>query len=113
VISREIERNGIDKGWMQKKRYSAKLADKKEKERRRKANFKHRKLIKDPKMLKGFRKVFKKKHKSQGVDEIIGSLRNLGIEMVCTSTMYDFIHSCKKEWEYMLRYGKHGYKKRN
>jgi len=113
VVSREIERNGIDKWLWTKKWYSAKIAEHKEKERRRKANFQHRKLIKDPKMLHKFREVFEEKYKSQWVDEVIGALRNLGIEMVCTSTMYDFIHTCKQEWEYMLRYGKHWYKKRS
>jgi len=75
VISREIERNGIDRGWMQKKWYSAKIAQEKVEERRRKANFKNSKLIKDPEMLRKFYQVFKDKHKSQGVDEIIGALR--------------------------------------
>jgi sugar phosphate isomerase/epimerase len=58
-------------------------------------------------MLRRFEEVFTREHDSQGVDEIVGNLRSEGKEMVSTSTMYNFIHRYKKEWEYWLRYGKH------
>jgi IS30 family transposase len=112
VISRELQRNWVTNAWGVVVRYSAKEAEEKRLIRRGNANNGHVKLLRNPGMLKCFEKVFMEKYDSQWVDEIIGFLRLEWIEMVCTSTMYRFIHTYKREWEYKLRHGKHWYKKR-
>ena len=111
VICREIARNWTDV-WRWKIVYNAEVADNRALERRRKANKKHVKFIKDKNMFNKFKLMFKEKHSCRWVDEIIWHLRSQWEEMVCTSTAYNFIHKYKDEREHRLRYWKHGYKKR-
>ena len=111
TIRNEIERNGKYLGWWRYS-YNPLEANKKAKERRIKTNQKNTKLLKNPKILKLFEERFMVEAESQGIDEIIGRMRKEWIEMVCTSTMYNFIRRYKVEWERMLRYKSFGYKKR-
>ncbi len=111
TISKEFSRNRDYRGW-DKYRYDPLKAEKKTKQRRVEANQKHTKLLKNPKMLKSFEKRFIVEADSQGIDEIIGRMRKEWIEIVSTSTMYNFIRRYKPSWERMLRHKSFGYKKK-
>jgi IS30 family transposase len=62
VISREIARNGEDKG-RGRIIYTAKMAEEKRLARRQKANRKHIKLLQDKAMYNRFFELFKEHHK--------------------------------------------------
>jgi len=111
TISKELSRNSDDRGW-DRYYYDPLKAEKKTKQRRIKANQRHTKLLKNPKMLKRFEERFIVEADSQGIDEIIGRMRKEWIEIVSTSTMYNFIRRYKPNWERMLRHKGFGYKKR-
>jgi hypothetical protein len=62
VISREIARNGEDKG-RGRIIYTAKMAEEQRLARRQKANRNHIKLLQDKAMYTRFAKLFEEKHK--------------------------------------------------
>jgi len=74
TISKELSRNSDDRGW-DRYYYDPLKAEKKTKQRRIKANQRHTKLLKNPKMLKRFEERFIVEADSQGIDEIIGRMR--------------------------------------
>lgn len=112
VISREIQRNWKDRGWGNW-RYDAKEAKETVRKRRKAANKKHLKLLKDKKMLAILKWYLEAKHQSWWIDEIVGFLRRNWVKMVATSTVYYFIHHHYPKREHFLRKWKHWYRKRN
>ncbi|HRU50208.1 MAG TPA: IS30 family transposase [Candidatus Absconditabacterales bacterium] len=109
-ISKEIDRNSIDKGRGIIK-YCPIKAENMRLERRYKANQKHIILRKDNKQRKLLENLLKEKGSSWGVDEIIGRINiEFGTKTISTSTFYRFIREYNPMLQRYLRFKQYGYK---
>lgn len=112
VINREIRRNGKDPWWWDRRKYKAQDAEYNRLERRYKANYQHNILIRDRYLRETLFRELRERGHYCGIDEILWERRKLGLKVVSTTTLYNFIWNYKPERTKYLRYGKHRYKKR-
>lgn len=102
TISREVKRNSIDRWWWIYQ-YKPIEAEKRYKERRNKANFKHIKLWRNDKLRKKIEEILMSKTK-RWPDEILWRLKLEWFEIVSTTTLYRFIRQYKPILQRGLRY---------
>lgn len=104
-VSREIGRNKIASG-----RYTAGLADKTSRKRRRAGKKQSRKLIKDKKLR---RAVFAQLKKKKSPEQIGGKRKRDGKAYVVHETVYSYIYDYKPGWKIYLRQKKGKYRRRH
>lgn len=102
-ISREINRNQNLKG-----KYTAGLADKASRKRRKDGKRKSRKLIKDKKLRRAVLAQLKKK---KSPEQIAGRRKRLGKSYVVHETVYRYIYDYSPGWKTYLRQKKGRYRR--
>lgn len=109
TISREIERNSIDK-WREKFVYKPLVAQKRYNERRYKANHQNIILWRDHKLRRRIQYLLRQKWDSWWPDEILWRLWKEWFRRINTSTLYRFIRYECPLWQRYLRYKQVWYK---
>jgi IS30 family transposase len=104
-VSREIGRNQNAAG-----KYTAGLADKKSKKRRKDGKKKSRKLIKDKKLR---RAIFTQLKKKKSPEQIGGKRKREGKAYVVHETVYSYIYDYQPNWKQYLRQKKGNYRRRH
>jgi len=105
ALSREISRNKNSKG-----KYTAGLADKASRERRKAGKRKSRKLIKDKKLRRAVLSLLRKK---KSLEQIAGRRKRQGKDYVVHETVYSYIYDYAPEWKMYLRQKKGRYRRRH
>ncbi len=110
TISREIERNSIDKGWWVFE-YCPLEAERRRLKRRYKANQKHIILWRDWKQRELLEKLLEEKWRSWWPDEILWRIKlELWRDVISTTTFYRFIREDKSILQRYLRYKQKWYR---
>jgi IS30 family transposase len=104
-ISREIKRNTNSKG-----KYTAALADKAARARRKDGREKTRTLRKDRKLRRAVLALLRKK---KSPEQIAGRRKRLQKNYVVHETLYRYIYDYKPEWKIYLRQKKGKYRRRH
>lgn len=104
-ISREINRNQNLNG-----KYTAGLADKASRNRRKAGKRQTRKLVKDKKLRRAVLFWLKKK---KSPEQIAGRRKKLGKDYVVHETVYRYIYDYAPEWKQYLRQKKGRYRRRH
>lgn len=104
-VSREINRNKDLKG-----KYTAGLADKACRKRRRGGKRKSRKLIKDKKLRRAVLRLLRKK---KSPEQIAGRRKRQGKNYVVHETLYNYIYDYAPQWKIYLRQKKGKYRRRH
>ena len=104
-VSREISRNKNLQG-----KYTAGLADKACKKRRRAGKRRSRKLIKDKKLRRAVLSLLRKK---KSPEQIAGRRKRQDKSYVVHETVYNYIYDYKPEWKIYLRQKKGKYRRRH
>jgi len=104
-LSREIDRNTNSSG-----KYTAGLADKASRARRKKGKRQSRKLIKDKKLR---RAVFAQLKKKKSPEQIGGKRKRDGKAYVVHETVYRYIYDYQPNWKQYLRQKKGKYRRRH
>jgi IS30 family transposase len=105
ALSREIGRNKNASG-----KYTAGLADKTSRKRRKEGKRKSRKLIKDKKLRRAVLALLRKK---KSPEQIAGRRKRLGKSHVVHETVYRYIYDYAPEWKIYLRQRKGKYRRRH
>lgn len=105
ALNREIERNKNASG-----KYTAGLADKTSRKRRKEGKRKSRKLIKDKKLRRAVLSLLRKK---KSPEQIAGRRKRLGKSYVVHETVYSYIYDYAPEWKVYLRQKKGKYRRRH
>jgi len=104
-LSREIRRNTNSSG-----KYTAGLADKACRRRRKEGKRQSRKLIKDKKLRRSVLSLLRKKKSPQ---QIAGSRKRQGKTYVVHETVYRYIYDYSPDWKQYLRQKKGKYRRRH
>lgn len=104
-LSREIRRNKMASG-----RYTAGLADKTSRKRRKDGKRQSRKLIKDKKLK---RAVLSQLRKKKSPEQIGGKRKRDGKTYVVHETVYSYIYDYAPNWKQYLRQNKGKYRRRH
>lgn len=102
TISREVNRNSIDKGWWILE-YLPLEAEKRRLQRRKEANFKHVKLWKDHRLREAIEKLLMS-DQNRWPDEILWRIAVEWQKVVSTATLYRFIRYDKPTRQRYLRH---------
>lgn len=105
TVSREIARNQNLKG-----KYTAGLADKACRKRRKTGKRRSRKLIKDKKLRRAVLRLLRKK---KSPEQIAGKRKRDNKSYVVHETVYRYIYDYKPEWKIYLRQKKEKYRRRH
>ena len=105
ALSREISRNTNASG-----KYTAGLADRASRKRRRDGKKKSRKLIKDKKLRRAVLSLLGKK---KSPEQIAGRRKRQGKNYVVHETVYNYIYNYAPEWKIYLRQKKGKYRRRH
>src|ERR1700722_11701662 len=105
ALSREIERNKNASG-----NYTAVLAYKNSRKRRKEGKRKSRKLIKDKKLARAILSLLGKK---KSPEQIAGRRKRQGKNYVVHETLYSYIYDYAPEWKMYLRQKKGKYRRRH
>lgn len=105
TLSREIRRNKLASG-----KYTAGLADKTSRKRRKDGKRQSRKLIKDKKLK---RAVFAQLKKKKSPEQIGGRRKRDGKAYVVHETLYSYIYDYQPDWKIYLRQKKGRYRRRH